>query len=48
MKKSKVLTLKITEDLKKKLENIAKAEDRSVSYVVHKALEREVKKSKKR
>lgn len=36
------LTARIDPDLKSRLENMAKAQDRSVSYVTNKALERAV------
>jgi len=48
MKRDQIISFKITAELKKKLAEKARQEDRSVSYICQRALEREVKKRKKR
>lgn len=48
MKKDQTLSFKVTEELKRKLEALAKAEGRSLSNYVQLALAQIVEKAKKR
>lgn len=44
--KKELLTIRLTEDLRKALDALAQADDRSVSYVAHKLLEEAVARQK--
>ena len=47
MKRDQMISFKITEELKKQIQDLASKEDRSVSYICKRAMENEVKRSKK-
>ena len=47
MKRDKMISLMITDELKKQIQDLASKEDRSVSYICKRAMENEVKRSKK-
>ncbi len=42
MKKSEMIGFKTTPEIRKKLEEIAKNEDRSISYIINKIIEKEI------
>ena len=43
-----MIAFKITDELKQRIKALAEKEDRSISYICQRAMENEVKKSKKR
>lgn len=43
MKKSEFITVRTTQEIKTKLEEIAKKEERSISYIVNKIIEEKIK-----
>jgi predicted transcriptional regulator len=48
MKRDQIISFKITEELKKQIQELASKEERSVSFICQRALKQEAQKLKKR